>query len=121
MHARAATLVAAVALRQGRDRRGPPRLGDHDGLAAEAVDAAASGFAATACIHPSQVPVIREAYRPAPEQVAWARAVLAAAPGERGAFQYEGRLVDGPVIKHAAELVRRADRAGAPTPNPARP
>ena len=39
-------------------------IGDLDGLRAEAEDAAALGFAATACIHPSQVAVVREAYRP---------------------------------------------------------
>ena len=37
-------------------------IDDLDGLRAEAEDAAASGFAATACIHPSHVAVIREAY-----------------------------------------------------------
>ena len=39
-------------------------IDDLDGLRAEADDAVASGFAATACIHPSQVEVVRAAYRP---------------------------------------------------------
>ena len=54
---------------------------DLDGLKAEAEDAVASGFAATACIHPSQVETIRAAYRPTEAQVAHARAV---ARGGRG-------------------------------------
>lgn len=41
-------------------------LDDTDGLAAEATDAAASGFLASACIHPAQVEVIRRAYFPTP-------------------------------------------------------
>ena len=45
---------------------------DLDGLAAEANDAAASGFALKACIHPSQVAVVRAAYRADEAQVAWA-------------------------------------------------
>ena len=57
-------------------------IGDLDGLAAEAADAAASGFAATACIHPSQVPVVRAAYRPSDAEVRWAHG---GARGRRGA------------------------------------
>jgi citrate lyase subunit beta/citryl-CoA lyase len=81
---------------------------DLEGLRSEAEDASASGFAATACIHPSHVAVIREAYRPTPEQVAWARRVLDAAAGEQGVFRFEGGMVDGPVLRHAEAVVRRA-------------
>lgn len=83
-------------------------IGDVRGLRREAVDAAASGFTATACIHPSQVEVVREAYRPDAKQVAWARAVLAAAETERGVFAFQGRMVDEPVLRHARALLRRA-------------
>jgi citrate lyase subunit beta/citryl-CoA lyase len=81
---------------------------DLDGLRAEAEDAAASGFAATACIHPSHVAVIRDAYRPTPEQIAWAKRVLDAAAGEQGVFRFEGGMVDGPVLRHAEAVVRRS-------------
>ncbi|MDQ0725519.1 CoA ester lyase [Microbacterium sp. W4I20] len=84
-------------------------LGDAAGLEAEAVDAAASGFRATACIHPNQVEVIRAAYRPDEAAVAWARAVLAAAENERGVFRFEGRMVDEPVLRHARSVVARAN------------
>lgn len=77
-------------------------------LRIEATDAAASGFRATACIHPSQVAVIREAYRPDEQAVAWARAVLDAAAGERGVFSHEGRMVDEPVLRHARSVLARA-------------
>ncbi|MEU1973710.1 CoA ester lyase [Microbacterium sp. NPDC019599] len=77
-------------------------------LRIEATDAAATGFAATACIHPSQVEVIRAAYRPAAADVAWAHGVIAAAKGERGVFSYEGRMVDEPVLRHARALLQRA-------------
>lgn len=87
-------------------------LGDLDGLRAEAQDAVALGFAGTVCIHPSQVPVVREAYRPAEEKLDWARRVLAAAETERGVFAFEGQMVDSPVLKHAAALLRRAGESG---------
>ncbi|WP_417562723.1 HpcH/HpaI aldolase/citrate lyase family protein [Microbacterium sp.] len=83
-------------------------IGDLTGLAREAQDAAASGFAATACIHPSQVAAIRDAYRPDAQTVAWAQAVLAAAEGERGVFAFEGQMVDEPVLRHARAVIARA-------------
>lgn len=83
-------------------------IDDLAGLAAEAEDAAASGFAATACIHPGQVQTIRAAYRPDASTVAWAEGVLAAAEGERGVFRHEGRMIDEPVLRHARSVLRRA-------------
>ncbi|WCM54758.1 HpcH/HpaI aldolase/citrate lyase family protein [Microbacterium sp. EF45047] len=83
-------------------------IDDEDGLAAEAADAVASGFRATACIHPRQVPIIRAAYRPDEDTLAWARAVLAAAEGERGVFRFQGRMIDEPVLRHARSLLARA-------------
>ncbi|WP_136032329.1 HpcH/HpaI aldolase/citrate lyase family protein [Microbacterium sp. PF5] len=83
-------------------------IGDLEGLQQEAADAAASGFRATACIHPSQVSIVREAYRPDAETVAWARAVLEAAATERGVFRFDGRMVDEPVLRHARFVVSRA-------------
>jgi len=80
---------------------------DHDGLSAEAADSAALGFVATACIHPSQVDVIRQAYRPRDSELSWARGVLAAAAGG-GVTVYEGRMVDEPILRHARAVLRRA-------------
>ncbi|MEV7630917.1 CoA ester lyase [Microbacterium sp. NPDC089318] len=82
-------------------------IDDVDGLASEAADAVASGFGATACIHPKQVPVIRDAYRPGDAAVAWAHAVLTAAEGERGVFRFEGRMIDEPVLRHARAVLAR--------------
>jgi len=108
-HARARVLLAAGARGKAAIDAVHLDIADQKGLAREAADAAASGFAATACIHPDQVPVIRAAYRPDPGAVAWAREVLAAAEGQRGVFAHDGRMVDEPVLRHARTLVRRAD------------
>lgn len=80
-------------------------IDDLDGLASEAQDAAASGFAATACIHPGQVATIRAAYAPTAEQLRWARTVLAQA--DDGAFRFEGRMIDEPILRHARSLLAR--------------
>jgi citrate lyase subunit beta/citryl-CoA lyase len=107
-HARSATLLAAAAAGTAAIDAVFLDLSNRGGLAMEARDAAETGFAATACVHPSQVAVIRDAYRPSAEQLAGARAVLAAAGGEHGVFRFAGQMVDGPVLAHARRLVQRA-------------
>ncbi|MFJ4225053.1 HpcH/HpaI aldolase/citrate lyase family protein [Microbacterium sp. NPDC089695] len=84
-------------------------IDDVAGLQDEAEDAAASGFAATACIHPRQVPVIRAAYAPDDATITWARDVLEAAETERGVFRFQGRMVDEPVLRHARSVLERSN------------
>lgn len=107
-YARARTLLAAGARSKAAIDAVHLDISDTKRLRIEATDAAASGFAATACIHPSQVEIIRAAYRPETDDVSWAEAVLAAAEGERGVFTYEGRMVDEPVLRHARGILRRS-------------
>lgn len=108
-HVRSSVLLAASTFGRAALDAVYLDIGDLDGLKAEAVDGAAVGFAATVCIHPSQIAVVRDAYRPAPERVDWARRVLAAAQTERGVFAFEGQMVDSPVLRHAEAILRRAN------------
>lgn len=107
-HVRSTVLLAASAFDRAALDAVHLDIGDLDGLRSEALDAAAVGFDATVCIHPSQLPVVRDAYRPAAEQIAWAQRVLAAAGSERGVFAFEGQMVDAPVLRHAEAILRRA-------------
>jgi citrate lyase subunit beta / citryl-CoA lyase len=77
---------------------------DLDGLAAEAEDAAASGFTLKGCIHPSQVAVVRNAFRADEAQVTWARRVLAAAR-DKGAVKVDGQMIDAPLIRQAEAII----------------
>lgn len=79
-----------------------------DGLRAETDDAVAVGFDIKVAIHPTQVDVIRAGYTPSPEQVEWARKVLAASSGQRGAFAFDGNMVDMPVLRRAERIVALA-------------
>lgn len=103
-HVRSTILLAASAF--GRLALDAVHLDilDVEGLQEEARDAAAVGFDVTVCIHPSQIPVVRKAYRPSHEKLAWARRVLAASRSERGAFAFEGQMVDSPVLTHAETI-----------------
>jgi citrate lyase subunit beta/citryl-CoA lyase len=107
-HARSSVLLAAAAAGKAAIDAVHLDIDDHDGLGSEARDAAAVGFAATACIHPGQVSVVRDAYRPTPDQLAEATALLEAAEGQRGVFRFDGRMIDGPVLRHAEQLLRRS-------------
>jgi citrate lyase subunit beta/citryl-CoA lyase len=111
-YARARVLLAAGARGKAAIDAVHLDIADLDGQRAEAEDAAATGFAATACIHPSQVAAVRAAYAPAEADVAWARRVLAAADTEAGVFRFEGRMVDEPVLRHARTLLARAAAIG---------
>jgi len=104
-HVRSQTLLAAKAY--GRMALDSVFLDikNLDGLRDEVDDAVAVGFDAKVAIHPSQVAVIRAGYAPTDEQLSWARAVLAAAASERGVFQYEGLMVDAPVLRRAERIV----------------
>ncbi|BBZ43140.1 HpcH/HpaI aldolase/citrate lyase family protein [Mycobacterium parmense] len=110
-HVRSATLLAASAFDRIALDAVHLNIRDLEGLRAEADDAVAVGFDGTVCIHPTQVAVVREAYRPGADELDWARRVLAAAKTERGVFAFEGQMVDSPVLKHAAIMLRRAGEA----------
>jgi citrate lyase subunit beta/citryl-CoA lyase len=69
------------------------------------------GFMGAGCIHPGQVPIVNEEYKPSSEQVAHARRVVegnarAAAEG-RGSFALDGKMVDVPVVERAERLLAR--------------
>jgi citrate lyase subunit beta / citryl-CoA lyase len=103
-HARSSVLLAAAAHGRAAVDAVYTDFRDLDGLEAEAEDAAASGFALKACIHPSQVPVVRRAFRPDEAQVNWAERVIAAARGG-GAVAIDGQMIDEPLIRQAEAIL----------------
>jgi citrate lyase subunit beta / citryl-CoA lyase len=103
--ARSQVLLAAGALERAAVDAVHLDIADLDGLREEAEDAAASGFRATACIHPSQVEVVRACYAPSAADVAWATSVLEAAGSNRGVFSLDGQMVDAPVLRHAEHIL----------------
>ncbi|UXM93171.1 HpcH/HpaI aldolase/citrate lyase family protein [Paenarthrobacter sp. JL.01a] len=109
LHARSSVLLAAKAAGKEAIDAVYVNIPDLDGLAEESRDSVASGFGAKACIHPNQVAVVREAYAPAPEAVFHATELLeAAASAGTGVFQFKGKMIDGPILKHAEATLRRA-------------
>lgn len=109
LHARSSVLLAAGAFGKEAVDAVYVNIPDLEGLAEEARDAVASGFSSKACIHPSQVAAVRAAYAPSADEVAAARALLEAARAAgTGVFQFNGRMIDGPILKHAEATLRKA-------------
>lgn len=96
-------------------------IADTAGYLAEAQLARRLGFAGKTCIHPSQVALANDAFRPTDAEIAHAVQVLAATADPdnqgRGAFVVNGRMVDAPFIRRAEATVRVARSLGLlPTP-----
>ena len=108
-HARFTVLLAAGAAGKVAVDSVHIDIADLDGLARESAEAADVGFAAKACIHPSHVSVIRRAFRPTDESIAWAQRVTAAARTAAGVFRFEGRMIDEPLLRQAQATLQRAD------------
>jgi citrate lyase subunit beta/citryl-CoA lyase len=109
LHARSSVLLAAGAFGKEAVDAVYVNIPDIEGLADEARDAVASGFSSKACIHPSQVAAVRAAYAPSVDEVAAARALLEAARAAgTGVFQFNGKMIDGPILKHAEATLRKA-------------
>jgi citrate lyase subunit beta/citryl-CoA lyase len=109
LHARSAVLLAASAHGKPAIDAVYVNIPDLNGLAAEAEDAAASGFTFKGCIHPSQVAVVRKAFQADKAQVAWARRVIAAARDagarDKGAIKVDGQMIDAPLIRQAEAIL----------------
>lgn len=85
-----------------------PDLADETGFRAEAEMARALGYLGKSCIHPSQIAAANDLFDRALD-VAAARRLVAAAHAAaldgRGAFLFEGRMVDRPMIAQAEALI----------------
>ena len=105
--ARAATLLAAAQAGVPAIDTPFPDPRDPAGLALEAAQAAADGFAGKLCIHPDQVAATAAAFTPSPDRIAWARRVkeaFAAQPGA-GVLTLDGAMIDQPHLKLANRIL----------------
>lgn len=76
-------------------------------LLAESREAALMGFVGKFAVHPQQAEIIRQGFRPTPQESEWARGVLAAvAEAGPSVFQHEGRMIDKPVLRQAEAIAR---------------
>lgn len=71
------------------------------------------GFVGAGCIHPGQVTIVNEEYKPTNEHVEYARKIITAnkeaAVTGRGSFQMDGKMIDVPVVARAEQVLKRHD------------
>ena len=105
--ARSLTLFGAAAAGVAPIETVFPDFRSLDGLAAYCARARRDGFTGMLAIHPSQVAVINAAFTPTEEEIAHARAIVAAFeanPGA-GALSLDGRMIDRPHLVQAQRLL----------------
>lgn len=85
-------------------------IGDLDYVTAEAEGARRDGFGAKAVIHPSHVDPVNRAFTPKPEEVAWAKQVIAAFANNPGAgvVKIDGKMIDKPHERAARKIMAMA-------------
>ena len=90
------------------------KIDDSEGFERSAVAAARLGYAGKSCIHPSQIALANKTFRPSKGDITHALRVVEMAARKQaegvGAFVVDGKLLDGPLIARAAEIVARARR-----------
>ncbi|MGX8904679.1 hypothetical protein ACR820_05390 [Streptomyces netropsis] len=86
-------------------------LEDPDGLQREAEEASDLGFAGKGAVHPRQLPLIREAFRPSARDLADAPATLTAADAAGGVTTAGGRMVGPPLVAAARAVTEQARSA----------
>jgi citrate lyase beta subunit len=85
---------------------------DQAGLAAEAQLVQAMGFSGKIAIHPDQVAPINVVFSPSNAEIETAREMVAAAHIARGgAFSFNGKMVDAPVLARAHRLLDYSNRS----------
>jgi len=69
------------------------------------------GFGGKLCIHPKQVGIVKAAFMPSEEEVAWAKRVIEAdAAAKGGAVKLDGRMIDRPVVLLAQRTIAIAGK-----------
>ncbi len=108
---RSLALFGAAAANVGPIETVFPAFTNLNGLGDFARRAMQDGFVGMMAIHPTQVPVINEAFAPSAQALEHARAVVAlfeANPGA-GALSLNGSMVDAPHLKQALRLLRQSN------------
>lgn len=116
LYARSTVVMAAKAAGIGAFDTVYTDINDSGGLLDESRFIVNLGFTGKAAIHPSQIPVIHEAFRPAEKDVIKAlRVVYAAREADKkgiGVYTVDGKMVDGPVVRQSEKVVELAKLAG---------
>lgn len=116
LYARSAVVLAAAAYKLDAIDTVYPDFRDHEGLKRESLFAKQLGYCGKMAIHPGQVPIMNDVFVPTPEEIDYAQRLIAANDQHQsegtGAFAFEGKMVDMPMIRSAQKVIQQATQAG---------
>ena len=91
-------------------------VGDLEGLRIWALNSRALGFEGMGCVHPTQIPVIHEAFAPSAVEIERAHKIVTAydEAQEKGlaVVSLGSKMIDPPVVQRALKLMARAKAMG---------
>lgn len=91
-----------------------------DAIALETTRALEMGYTGKLAIHPKQVAPIQRVFTPTPEEIANAQRLVTAHQQHQsagtGVFEYEGKMIDMPMVRSAMTVIARAKACGVVTP-----
>lgn len=112
-YARSAIAVASVANHIEAIDTPFTDVNDFIGLEEDIKNSLQLGMKAKAAIHPNQIEIINRMYAPTPDQIVWAKQIMAALENANknklGAFSVNGKMVDKPVIERASKILKKAE------------
>lgn len=114
-HARAELILAArLACKPGPVDGVTPDAKNGALITEQARYSSEMGFKGKLLIHPAQIEPAKQGFRPIPNEIDWAKGILAAgASNGSGVAMYQGAMVDAPVIARAHRLLERAAQTRA--------
>ena len=114
LYARSRTVLAARAAGIAAIDQAVVEIRDESRFCEDAELGCDLGYGGKICLLPRQVELANAIFSPAPAEIERCRRLLAAAREADarglGAFDFEGRMIDGPLLKRARAIVALADR-----------
>ena len=91
-------------------------VGDMEALHQNVLSAKALGFEGMGCIHPRQIPVIRQGFAPGPEEIEKSKKIVMAFENASskglGVVALGSKMIDPPVVARAQKIINLAIRLG---------
>ncbi len=88
-------------------------INDMEALRQSVLEAKALGFEGKGCIHPRQIPVVHEAFKPLPEEIEKARKIVDAFKDAEkkglSVVALGSKMIDPPVVKRALKIIKMAE------------
>lgn len=95
-----------------------PDFHDDEGLRRNAEEAVQFGYDGKSAIHPSQIPIIKEAFTPTDDELERSRVIVdgarAAQREGKVVFQLDGEMIDPPIVERAIAVLERGGESVDP-------